>query len=476
MFGKKVVSIANTEVHNRNTVFFKLSYPKSIQKYFSSDYIYAEYSTKIDCVDESILNIPAVSALVPFAWAVGVDLSVKKLDKTFFESLSKIRPIMEKWHSNFSFSTKIEVEEIVSNQFSNKEFALLFSGGLDSTVSYIRNRDKKPQLISIRGLDVPIKRPFLWKNVKKQLTAFASQENLKIHFIKSNVRELFFENLLSVEFGQSWWVRVSHGLVTLGLCAPLTGQGFGTVLIASTRGPQFPGEVRYPLGSSPLIDEKISWADVRVIHDCYRFNRQQKIRHVLKPFIETEYHPILRVCTDLLQDLNCSQCHKCLNTMAGLVLEGIDPNKCGFRMTDKTLTTLKQSFLNREYEIFAHDFVAPEFIWRIDDWKEIQTEIPQNLKHNLYNSKQFFNWLRDFDLEKYGTEMEQRMSKQRLLAVIKYRLLGCTLTLNSFLPKKVQCAFTRVHNLADYYARNQNLMLSRKNNSQKDMNSIKKSL
>ena len=91
--------------------------------------------------------------------------------------------------------------------------------------------------------------------------------------------------------------------------------------------------------------------------------------------------------------------------MTGLVLEGIDPNKCGFNITDKTLTTLKQSFLNREYKVFEHDFVTPEFIWRTDELKDIQTEIPQNLNSNLYNSEHFFDWFRNFDLKKYGIEM-----------------------------------------------------------------------
>lgn len=442
LFREKVISIVDTEVCNGNTVIFKLAIPRQIKKYLTSDYIYAEYSEKIDHVDESILNIPAVSSLLPLAWAVGADLTVKKLDKTFVESLNKLKPIFKKWHPTFSFETRIKVEEIVSNKFSNSGYALLFSGGLDSTVSYIRNREKKPCLIFIRGMDIQTKYPDLWHTVKRHVLEFAKKENVKVSFVKSNIRELFFEGLLSVEFGRSWWVRVSHGLVLIGLCAPLSKENFGTLLIASTRGPQKPREVRYPLGSSPVIDERISWADVRVIHDCYNLNRQQKIRHVLKPFVETQYHPTLVVCTEpLRQDINCGKCHKCLNTMVGLILEGIDPNKCGFRMTDETLTMLKQSFINREYDVFEHDFVSPRFIWRTDEWKEIQAEIPQEMKHNLYNSKQFFDWLRNFDLERYGIEIEQRRSKEGVLDVIKYRFLGCLLTFTSLLPKSTNSQY-----------------------------------
>jgi len=437
LFGK-YIRIDNVSVNGRQ-IIFRFSCSRRLRKYFHSNTFYIEYDTAIDNVNKSLLTIPAVSVLIPIAWATGANLYVEELDETYLRSLEKVKAVMKKWHPNFSFHTNIKAQKEIPNKFLNKDHGLLFSGGLDSTVSYIKNRVRKPHLISIFGFDIPTQKAALWKKIEGTITEFANKEHVPIHFIKSNVMELLNDPLLNVEFGRCWWVRVSHGLTTIGLCAPLTAKSIGTILIASTRGPQHPGEIRYPLGSSPLIDEKISWADVRVIHDCYRLNRQQKIKHVLKPFIENEYHPILRVCTNpLRQDLNCNQCHKCLKTMTGLVLEGIDPNKCGFNMTDKTLTTLKQSFLNREYEVFEHDFVSPGFIWRTDELKDIQTEIPQSLNSNLYNSEQFFEWFRNFDLEKYGTEIEKRKSNQRLLRVLKWRLLGCAFTIKSFLPKTVQ--------------------------------------
>lgn len=347
MFRKNGISIIDTKILNGNTVVFKLSYPSRIKKYLAWDHIYAKYSERIDCVDESILNIPAVSSLVPLAWALGVDISVKKLDKAFTESLNKVKPTFENWHPNFSFSTEIRVEELVSNKFHNKGYALLFSGGLDSTVSYIRNREKKPDLISIWGIDVLTRKRNSWENAKTQITAFAKQEKVKAYFIKSNIRELFYDSLLSVELGRPWWVFVNHGLTLIGLCAPLTKEGFGTLLIASTRGPQKPGETRPPNGSSPLIDEKISWADVKVVHDSYDLSRQQKIKHVLKKYVESGKYPFLRVCTEPTSILNCGKCVKCLHTILGLLLEGIDPNKCGFTINDETLANLKKSFLEK---------------------------------------------------------------------------------------------------------------------------------
>ncbi|MEM2143746.1 MAG: hypothetical protein QW279_00160 [Candidatus Jordarchaeaceae archaeon] len=440
MFRKKFINIVDTKVRKGNTVVFKLSYPKCIKKYLTSECIYAEYSEKIDDVDESILNIVAVSSLVPLAWAVGADLAVKKLDKTFFESLSQIKPVFEEWHPNFSFSTEIKVEKVVSNKFFNKGYALLFSGGLDSTVSYIRNKEKRPSLIFIRGIDTLSKNVALWNAAKEKVLEFAKREGVKVYFVKTNVREIFYEGLLSVDFGRSWWVRVSHGLALVGLCAPLSKQGFGTLLIASTRGPQQSKEVRYPLGSSPLIEGRLSWADVRVVHDSYDLNRQQKIKYVLKRYVETGNFPFLRVCTSGKNSLNCGKCEKCLPTIVGLALEGIDPNKCGLKMDNQTLENLKQSFINEKYKIFENDAISPNFLYRTDEWKEIQNEIPQNITFNLYNSKKFFEWFRSFDLKSYGLKIERKMEFRRLLEVFWLRLIGCILSVFHLLPSGMQKA------------------------------------
>lgn len=452
MFKKKCISVIDTVVRDGNTVVFKLSFPKRIKKYLVSETIYVNYSKRIDNVDESILNIPVVSALVPLAWVVGVDILVDKLDRTFIESLNKVKPIFNRWHPNFSFSTEIKVKEIVSNKFYNNGYALLFSGGLDSTVSYIRNKEKKPHLISIWGIDIPTKNKDLWEKAKAKIMEFAGQENVKVHFIKTDIKEVFRDSLLSVEFGRSWWVRVTHGLTLISLCAPLSKEGFGTLLIASTRGPQKPGEIRPPLGSSPLIDEKISWADVKVIHDGYYLNRQQKIKYVLKKYFDSSNHLFLRVCTEALNALNCSECKKCLPTIIGLLLEGIDPNKCGFKIDENTLLKLKSSFLNETFEIFENDAISPCFIYRTDEWKEIQGEIPQNITTSLYNSKEFFEWLKSFDLTNYGLKIERKMQTKRLIKVLRYRLLGCMLSVFYALPKGQQDAAKQF--LKSYYRKN----------------------
>lgn len=42
---------------------------------------------------------------------------------------------------------------------------LLFSGGVDSLASYIRHREKKPNLIMIWGADIPISQEGFWRKL-----------------------------------------------------------------------------------------------------------------------------------------------------------------------------------------------------------------------------------------------------------------------------------------------------------------------
>jgi len=375
-------------------LLFKLDYSRKLKAYFSSDYFYVEYDEDIDDVDESILYIPVVSALIPFAWATSADIYVRKLDKTFLESLTKVKMVMKKWWPRLPFSTKVNVEEVILNRSSGIKYGLLFSGGIDSTTSYIRHRDKKPNLIMIHGADVPLSKKEFWRKIKIVYESFAKEEGVDINFIKTNMRQLLNEKLLDAEFGRygsdlSWWGSFYHGIALLGLCAPLTiAKHIGILLIASTHTHKF----KYPWGSHPLIDENISWAGVKVIHDGYNLSRQEKIRYILKRFInDSGRYPPLRVCYSQFRHFNCDRCIKCYRSIIGLTLEGIDPNKCGFNVDSKFFATLKRDFIKGKLKLDDDNF----FFFR-----DIQEHIPEKLDHDLYHSKEFFEWFKDYDLRR----------------------------------------------------------------------------
>lgn len=388
----KYIRVEELNILNNRQLFFRLSCSPKIKRFFSSKLFYVSYDKDISGISPSILYIPVISNIVTVAWATGANIYVKELDKTFFESLNKVRSVMREWYPELPFSTNIDVRKIVSNNFSNTKYGLLFSGGVDSTVSYIRHRDKGPNLIMIRGVDIPLNKEELWRRVKNKYSKFAYQENVKVNFLETNIHGFINERLLNAEFGKyltdfSWWGSIHHGIGILGLCAPLSAvENIRTIFVASSH----TREYFRPWGSNPLIDNKISWSNVNVKHDGYELSRQQKIRNVLKPFIiNTDIYPHLRSCLSSSYEFNCGNCEKCLRTITGLMLENIDPARCGFNVDRKTFINLKEAFIKRKLTLGEN---------KVFMWKDIQKHIPEVVTTNLYNSKEFFEWFKNFDV------------------------------------------------------------------------------
>lgn len=383
------LSIRNNEIHCR------LSCSKRIKRYFNSDSFYVRYDKDIQSVDRSILQIPVISNIITLAWATGADVYVQELDKIFLKSLDQVKTIMKEIYPELPFSTTIYVDKVVSNSFSNQGSMLLFSGGIDSTTSYIRHRNEKPNLVTVWDPSLnpsPAEERF-WQKVKREEKKFAEREAVKINFIESNIRSFLNTDLLGLEYGRyltnrGWFGSFQHGPGLIGLCAPLTAvENIRTLFIASTHTQNF----KHSWGSHPSIESNISWANVKVFHDGYELSRQEKIRYVIKDYIrETGNYPLIRVCGPSKTDnFNCNKCEKCFRTITGLVLEEIDPNKCGFNVDSRTFRFIKQNLVNRKF-VFGKDEVFM--------WKDIQKHVPDTINHNLYESNEFFRWFKDFDI------------------------------------------------------------------------------
>jgi hypothetical protein len=79
-----------------------------------------------------------VSSIITVAWAVGADIYIKELDRTYLEYLEKLRIIMKQCYPELSFSTSIHVKNVISN--IHLEFEILFSTHSGSSVCHILSR------------------------------------------------------------------------------------------------------------------------------------------------------------------------------------------------------------------------------------------------------------------------------------------------------------------------------------------------
>jgi len=279
-------------------------------------------------------------------------------------------------------------------------------------------------LFTIIGGIIPVHNRRIIKKLKNSFLKFAAKENINIFFIETNAREVLNEALLFGKFGKyinhsSWWEGVNHGLVQLSLCAPLTVREIGLLKIASSA----TNVNRFPYGSDPRLDSKISWGDIKISHEGVEFTRQEKIKFLLKRFIDVNnYYPKLQVCNYapfISEQFNCGYCEKCSRTIIGLLLENIDPTKCGFPILDDFFEHVKKD-------------VVPNAL--IKDWKRIQDKIHNGTKCYIHNSKNFFDWLKNYD---FSNNVPKSTSTLNLKSSF-YHIF-------SKIPRKIQTAIIKLY-------------------------------
>jgi hypothetical protein len=388
-----------------NRLFVKFYFSDKIRRYFNGDRLFLTFDQNIEKINKSILSIPALSVVVPVAWAVGADVYLESADACFLRSLKNVESTFRKWFPRFSFSTEIHVDHIVSDASSGKRVALLFTGGLDSLTSYLRHKEQKPDLISIWGVDIPTCERRYWNLVKGKLQDFANQEGLDIHFVKTNASELINSELLDKNFlpaGFTWCLAVSHGLLLVGAASPLLTPQFGTLLVASSDCKN----VWEPNGSFLFHLADVSVGNTRVVYDNHELTRLEKAQRILNG--NSRYFSNLIVCGSSArffatprapQALNCCVCEKCLRTITELALANIDPARSNFSLRPEDAFKLIKTRLS--YGVLTSD----QSLLR-GEWKDMQNNIMDILDNGketgngIQGAREFFEWFKTFDLDR----------------------------------------------------------------------------
>ncbi|HEY49462.1 MAG TPA: hypothetical protein G4O13_05390 [Dehalococcoidia bacterium] len=383
------ISIDRIEVSG-NELRYKPRMPRPLRKYFITDTFSIKYDSAIDLekTGESILAIPIVSMVAPIAWAVGADVRVRELDATYLEAMANIKDIFRDICPQFSYSGNIHAEKAVVNTFGGSRTLLPFSGGVDSLTSYLRHKEEKPDLVLVCGVQVPLFEREYWRGMRSDILSIANRDGIKALFIDTSLlRDINFE-LLSRQFGIEWIEHIAGDLVLLGVCAPITApRAIGTVLIAASH----TADDKESSAARPFIDEKVSWAGVRVVHDGYELRRQQKLGYICQTG-DMGYLSKLRVCRESVVRENCGKCEKCFRTIVGLTVEGVDPNNCNFSVDRRTFAHIKDCFIKGKTALDES---------RRFEWEGIQKLLPEHIDTDIHGSREFLEWFREFDLSKY---------------------------------------------------------------------------
>lgn len=388
---------------NGRKIGYQYSYSNDISKFFNKkEPYYVKYQVDVSQLSKSINVIPFLASIMPIAWFVGFDVYVDELDETFYNSLKELKEEFSKHFTGIKQST-LHVNQLVKNQIDKDNYGLLFSGGLDAFESFTRNIDKKPYLISVHGADIDIDDVEKWEEFKR----FNQEETLldqnKLCYVESNLRR-FYTYEVDLLVGVGWWGKIQHGMALLSLIAPLSIlYGIKTTLIASSN----TGEVNFGWGSTFETDEKVRWANQKVIHDGFEFRRTEKIENIIKFGQKTGQKVKLRVCySELREGYNCNICPKCQRTMFGFILSGINPNEYGFKVTKNFYDLILKNF--NEDAIMT---VGVKYEWQCLQDKAKKTDKPfiiSNEQEELIKFNTFVN----LDLNKIVNKNINKIQKQ----------------------------------------------------------------
>lgn len=376
------------EIVNRRIVKCTFTVSKRMRPFFRDRCFWVKYGRKMDRVPPSLLIVPLLTNLLPIAWAANADVYCDEADQTFIESAERIRRTFRQFYPGLAFNGRLIAERIVRNSgYTLHKSATLFSGGVDSTATFLRHRSEKPALVTLWGSDIPLRNKTDWHRLTEYVRRIGAQQEVEPFFVKSNFRQFLDYSRLAADFRKfvpDWWGYIQHGWALAGFAAPLSyREGWSTFYIPSSYSVHDPG---FPWGSHPSIDNHIRWGDTQVVHDAFELTRQQKLRMVAKHISRGDTSIQLRVCLRSNRHYSCGSCRKCLITILGLILEGVDPNRHGFRFDASLYETTRYRLLNGE--------LRPGKIGECRHWEQLQSAIPRQAGRLTPEGRDFFRWLR----------------------------------------------------------------------------------
>ena len=214
------------------------------------------------------------------------------------EALPTVQSIFRCWNPDLHNIT-IEANHSTPATLINGA-VVCFSGGVDSSYTYICNHDAVSHLLVIQGFDEQ-ESPSSWADNVAARARFADQQGKTLIAVSSNIREV-------VEQRDIYWGLVIGGILC-GLGVTLAPRTF---LVPSS----WTYQDLHAYGSHPLIDPLWSTEATQVIHHGADARRSEKIERISQsqPLLDQ-----LQVCWKSCST-NCGNCPKCVRTSVVLHL------------------------------------------------------------------------------------------------------------------------------------------------------------
>jgi hypothetical protein len=369
----------------------------SFKKNYLLDDFFVVYDEDIDLtsLDNSLLIIPFIMNVISIVWISGMDYYIDSLDADLYDSLLKVKKVIQRLYPNTSWNGNLIPRKLVKNRAEvslkdpNKELALLFSGGLDSTSSALSYLDKKLLLITLRGhWNVPLEQSdsqgMIWKSKEQASRDFAKRYGHTNAFVGSNFSEfLNWDHLESLsEEIATWRLDTSEGIGLFGLVAPLLYiKGYSVIRIAASYDWTYP----WPSSSNPLVDNNLRFADsFQLAHDQFDYTRADKVDLLIKLARQGSIdRPKLSMCDGRnvghCADIDCS---KCIPTAFMILALGDDPSLYGLNLSEDEIIKGAKNYL-------AHKHLYST-LWEFQDLRN-------KMRDRGYDQK--YSWFMNLDLK-----------------------------------------------------------------------------
>lgn len=405
------------------TVRATVSCSRDLRRFFPEREFEVEHGVSVEDVPERVLVVPVLAQACPAVWTQGGDVYVDRIDASFRSALYDVQDALKEMYPTFIEGGDV-IAEHVEQPSTPRRFdgtGMLFTGGVDSVATFVRHRDADPALITVRGWLLRPDEDERWRRVKEHVGAFAEKEGVESLTIETDLHAFPDHGLLNAHYKRhtdgAWYSAVGHGLGLLGLCAPLAhARGIGTLHIAGSHweGFEMPNQSwdggAIPWGSHPSIDDRVRWTETEGHYDGFDLTRQDKLETIAGFVRDRRPDLQLRACARDQDGGNCSRCEKCLRTIVGLLLAGLDPNDHGFSATSESLEHCVRQFERGNWVLDAHTVLH---------WKVLVANAPPERDVPIDDSAWFFEWLQDAPFEEYLSRSQQPLSDRAVRAVAR---------------------------------------------------------
>lgn len=400
-----------------NRVTFNFTPRGFLKEYFNVTTMFLEYDCPVTEVPISILNIAFVSSILPLMWLTNTTLWVDELDRTFYDSVRRIKSAYQDLYPHCKLGGNLVVARPVNNSYEPKrESLLLFSGGIDAHVSYLRIKDQAPILCNIQGWyrnNGEDAQSIAAEADRRDISAFAEAHGNLFFFVKSNfavlVSNAVFQKRLGKKFGDSWWHGFQHSMSFISIAMPLAYLNkIRNIYIASSFAIGRPGKC----ASYATTDIEFKFAAKGgCVHDAFELSRQDKVRYLVEYQKKSKKAYPVRVCS--FNDRNCCECEKCFRTILEIVAENGDVRDFGFPI-EESLTVHFQNVMKRRLYCFG---VKGE---RRKHWPDSIRRMKEN--YNALNEKEFVDWFLNFDFIREQKKALFHYYRTNFISILKRKL------------------------------------------------------